>query len=198
MVNSRNPEYTKRQQQIIMGTILGGSSIIKPDKGKHCYLSMRDKNSKWLEYKALELKTFSSYEPFTIEKTNRWHSCCYPLFDDYREIFYNKKGERRLDLEILSSLWDVGMAAWFGDCVHKKDDCFWVNTSIWGKKYSKIIVKYFSLIDWKSELLEERGGLRVKIDKLSSQKAMAIIAHELPLFVTIAEQSPRLAHSKML
>jgi hypothetical protein len=183
-MNDKNPTFSKRQEQIIIGTILGGSSIIEPKKGKHCYLSMRDKNAKWLEHKAFQLQEFASFEPFTLEKTNRWHSCCYPYFDDLRTKFY-KKSERKLDIDLLSSLWDVGMAIWFGDCAKKIENCLWLNTSVWGQKNSKLIIKYFKLIDWDSELVKERGGLRVKLDSPSTFKALQIISHELPLFVTL-------------
>lgn len=180
MTNVQNPTISKRQEQIIIGTILGGSSIIKPPKGKHCYLSMRGKDAKWLQFKACHLQSLSSAEPFTIEKTNRWHSCCYPVFDDMRKSFYDKKGNRKLDLNILSTLWDVGLAVWFADAAKRKKDGLILNTHIWGLKNSKTVVQYFKLIDWEAKIVYERGRVRIQIDEKSSREVMKTIGHELP------------------
>jgi hypothetical protein len=185
MTNVQNPEYNRRQEQIIIGTILGGSSIIQPPKGKHCYLSMRGKDAKWLQHKASHLQSLSSIEPFTIEKTNRWHSCCYPIFDEMRKRFYDKKGSRKLDLDTLSSLWDVALAVWFGDCAQWKKGCLILNTHIWGLKGSKTVVQYFKIIDWNSKIVYERGRVRILIDENSSREAMKTIGHELPPFMQL-------------
>jgi hypothetical protein len=68
-----NPKVTTAQRFLIIGTILGGSSIIKPKKGKNCYLSMRDKDISWLKHKADQLCRLNSdrYEAlnFRNEKT---------------------------------------------------------------------------------------------------------------------------------
>ena len=101
-----SPLMSNRQRQVIMGTILGGSSIIFPKHGRTCYLSMRDKRRNWLEYKAVELGSLSSSSPFTVEKTHRWHSKCYPLFREFYEMFY-KKGSRFLHIDTLSALSDI-------------------------------------------------------------------------------------------
>ena len=36
---------------VLIGTILGGSSLAKPPRGKNYYLSMRSQNKQWLQYK---------------------------------------------------------------------------------------------------------------------------------------------------
>jgi sugar O-acyltransferase (sialic acid O-acetyltransferase NeuD family) len=86
-----NPKIIPSQRFLIIGTILGGSSIIKPQKGKNCYLSMRDKDLTWLKFKADQLKDLTSQSPLTIEKTNRWHSVCYPIFNEFYKMFYDGK-----------------------------------------------------------------------------------------------------------
>lgn len=178
-----SPKITTRQSQIISGTILGGSSIVKPTKGKNCYLSMRSKDGLWLDYKARELKSLASLEPITIEKTNRWHSLCYPIFTKFREEFYKGK-ERKLRLENLELLQDIGLAMWFGDCGKWRDNNVILNTNIWGEKGSKIIKKYIECCGWKCEIFEERGGCRVSMEEQSSRDFLEIIVPQLPGFFT--------------
>ena len=58
MTYQNGPTLNSYQKQILLGTILGGSSIIKPERGKNCYLAMRDYDQEWLSYKIELLKDF--------------------------------------------------------------------------------------------------------------------------------------------
>ena len=177
-----NPKINERQHHIITGTILGGSSIIMPKRGRNCYLSMRGRDIEWLRYKATEVESLASQDPITIEKTNRWHSVCYPVFNEYRTKFYNSKGERRLQLEELSGMWDIALATWFGDCGKYKSGKVVLNTHIWGERGSKVIVKYFGYLDYKAEIIQERKNFRVRLDEKSSMDFMRLVGPKLPYF----------------
>jgi hypothetical protein len=179
MTHSVNPIVTDWQRQIIVGTLLGGSSIICPSAGVNCYLSMRDKNFQWLNYKAKELEVLSSNKAILSERTHRWHSKCYPIFSDFRNDFYNDKG-RSLILDHLEGFQDIALAIWFGDCGKYRNGVVTLNTHVWGQKGSEVIVEYFKLLDYKPELLKERGKFRVRLDQESSAKFMNIIVPVLP------------------
>jgi len=183
MTHIINPSISDRQLQIIKGTILGGSSIVKPLGGKNCYLSMRTKNDKWLEYKGSELFDFSSQAPFTIEKTNRWHSLCYPVFYTLRDKFYEGK-KRKLTIDALDNLRlkDVAFMIWFGDAGTYKKGIVTFNTNIWGKKGTENISEYFSTLNYDSVVFKERKSYRVKLDEGSSLALMTMIGPFLPHF----------------
>jgi len=174
-----NPKITQAQKFLIIGTILGGSSIIKPQKGKNCYMSMRDKDLSWLKFKAEQLKDLTSQSPLTIEKTNRWHSVCYPIFNEYHEMFYKGKN-RVLKIEHLNLLHDSSIAIWFGDAGKCKGDQVVINTNIWGKKGTEIIVEYFKSLDWQSEGFLERKNCRVRLDVESSKEFLKLVSPYLP------------------
>lgn len=179
---------TAQQEQVIMGTILGGSSIIKPKKGKYAYLAMRDKNSKWLEHKSEHLKSLTSLEPFTIEKTNRWHSFCLPFFDKMQDKFY-KNGKRFLKMETLDSFWDIGLAIWFGDSAKKINKGIILNTHIWGLKGTKTIKEYLELaLIGESEIIKDRNCYRLKLPKTTSLKILKLIEHHLPSHLNLRPQ----------
>lgn len=165
---------TLRENQIITGTILGGSSLIMPKNGKNCYLSMRDKNAAWLETKADALKSIASPAPFTIEKTNRWHSLCVPELNGFREKFY-KDGKRHLRLEVLERLWDVSLAVWYQDCGLNINDRVIIKTHIWGEEGTELFKTYFELIDYQAEIVKERGKFRVRLDQDSSKHFLNMV-----------------------
>jgi len=172
-----NPRITNRQRQIVIGTILGGSSIV--ETGKNCYLSMRDKREQWIKFKASELSCLASDNPFTSDTTNRWHSRAYPVFLEFRDMFY-QGGKRHIVTETLELLTDVSFAIWFGDCGKYVGDCIVLNTHVWGKAGSEAIVKYFRRFGWKASLKMERNWHRVKLDASSSRKFMKIAGPHLP------------------
>ena len=178
------PKVKDRVFQIINGTILGGSSLIKPKGGQNSYLSMRSKNGKWLDYKALQLGDFASSEPFTWERnTNRWHSLCYPLFTELRKKYYSNN-KRFISVELLDSLKlkDIAFSIWFGDCGDYNNGIITYNTKVWGEEGTQEISKYFDLLGFKCEVFKIRKNFRIRLDFDSSQKLAKMIFGLMPQF----------------
>lgn len=179
MTHMINPKITQNQKFLITGTILGGSSIIKPKKGKNCYLSMRDKDLSWLKFKADQMKELSSQSPMTIEKTNRWHSVCYPVFNEYRDMFYD--GDKRcLRVDSLNLLHDSSIAIWFGDAGKCKSGRAVFNTNIWGQDGTEKIAEYFRNLEWDCEVFSERGNYRVRLSPASTEEMLKMCSPYLP------------------
>jgi hypothetical protein len=162
-MNTINPEVTSRQRQIIAGTILGGSSIISPRNGVNCYLSMRDSRLEWIQFKASELSSLASISPFTKEKTYRWHSKCFPIISEFRDMFYSD-GKRKINDKTLDLLTDVSFAIWVGDCGYLKNDNLVLNTHVWGDS-NDVIMKYFKMLEYKPVLFDEGGRSRIMLDE---------------------------------
>lgn len=174
-----SPIVTERQKQVIMGAILGGSSVVTPKNGKNCYLSMRDKRNDWLEFKANELRELSSAAPFTLEKTYRWHSKCYPVFQEFKNMFY-KNEERFLRIDILSMLSDISFAIWMGDCGSMYENKLILNTNIWGEN-NTIILRYFKLLGYRPKLIKEGIMLDLEGSKDFMNYATPHLPEWLPL-----------------
>jgi hypothetical protein len=179
MSHRYDPQINDRHRQIVMGTILGGSSIIQSSGGKNFYLSMRGRNEKWLRYKAMELNALSSDTPFTNDSTHRWHSMCYPLFGKLHADFYDGKA-RQLREEKLDYLKDIAFAIWYGDAGEFYKGRIVMNTHIWGETGSKLIVKYFGYLGWNSEIIKQRGCCRVRLDEESSNSLYSLVEPQLP------------------
>jgi hypothetical protein len=179
MTHMINPKVTQPQRFLIIGTILGGSSIIRPKKGKNCYLSMREKDISWLRHKSEQLKDLASQSPMTIEKTNRWHSVCYPIFNEFYEMFY-KDGKRRLKVDSLNLLHDSSIAVWFGDAGKCRGKSVVLNTNIWGKEGTELVVEYFQSLEWNASVFLERKNFRVKMDEGSSEEFLKMVSPYLP------------------
>ena len=186
MTHIIDPKHNRRELQVLAGTILGGSSIVKPNRGRNCYLSMRSKDTLWLKWKATELEKFASVDPFTEDKngTMRWHSLCYPIFNDFRDDFYNDK-DKILKLENIEGLVDIGLMTWWCDTGKIKDERAIFNTHIWGEEGSHVVSKYFELLDWESEVYRERKSFRVRLSKDSTKKLFSVIQPHMPHFMAV-------------
>ncbi len=179
------PKVKDRTLQIMHGTILGGSSLIRSKNSQNSYLSMRSKNGKWLDYKSAYLKEFASSEPFTWEKnTNRWHSLCYPVFSELRKKYY-KDNKRCINVDVLDSLnlKDLSFAIWFGDCGDYSNGIITYNTKVWGEQGTQEIKKYFNLLSFECEIIKVRNNFRIKLDFNSSQKLAKMIFSLMPQFI---------------
>lgn len=179
MTHMINPKVTSSQRFLIIGTILGGSSIIRPKKGKNCYLSMREKDISWLRYKADQLKDLASQSPMTIEKTNRWHSVCYPIFNEFYDMFY-EDGKRVLKMDVLNLLHDSSIAVWFGDAGRCKGESVVINTNIWGEDGTNLVVEYFRSLEWEASIMLERKNFRVKLSREPSDEFLSMVSSYLP------------------
>ena len=76
MTNQYGPTLKESQKQVLYGTILGGSSLIKPEKGKNCYLAMRDNDRLWLSYKIESLQEFFKIDQNTIKRDKNGSNKC--------------------------------------------------------------------------------------------------------------------------
>ena len=104
---------------------------------------------------------------------------CYPLFNEYHEMFYEGK-ERVVRTDSLNLLHDSSIAIWFGDVGKCRGDLVSVNTNIWGKKGTETIVEYFKSLDWQCDIVMERKKYRIRLDKDSSKDFLKLVSPYLP------------------
>jgi hypothetical protein len=180
-----SPPVTDWQRQIILGTVLGGSSIVRPSGGKNSYLSMRGSNAYWLEYKSYELKELASPNPFLIEKENRyfrWHSLCYPVFNEFHTLFYRDR-KKRVEMSVLNELRDIGLAVWFVDGGRYERRHVVLNTTSFGWEGSETICGFFNEITLPASIKQKGNSFRVQLEPNASIKFLKTIAHRVPQFM---------------
>lgn len=186
MTYNKNPEFTAKQKQIIYGTILGGSSIISPSKGINCYLAMRDKNKKWLEYKVDALQPLFSDKPGVIKKdksTYRSYSVSYPVFKDIRDIFYDKNNKKVVKKSILDSLTDQAWSTWFIDAGRKSKFKCYLRTNVFGDKGTGVICEYFNSLNCDCYARLTRGRHEIVFTNTGSSEFFNIIKNKIPDFI---------------
>jgi len=174
------------ENQVLIGTILGGSSLVRPPKGKNYYLSMRSKNKEWLQYKMAEM---SSYFPrpkiHLYGNTYRANSSCCEDLTRFRELLY-EDDNRNVSMEILDALRDIGIAVWFLDGGSKtgrgKKNAY-INTTKFGKDGTKVVLKYFNEVGMKCNVNRDGHRLKVLFAVGGTEVLLKTIAHRFPSFM---------------
>lgn len=179
------PKMKDYQKQVFYGTMLGGSSLILPSKGKNCYLAMRDNDELWLQYKIEALRDFFKIDNTTIKKdknTYRCYSTAYPAFNDAYSLFYKNK-EKIVTLKILDTLTDDAWATWFIDSARKSKRKIYLRTNQFGAKGTQIISDYFNSLDCSCDVHKRRERHEIVFDNSGSYKFLSVIAPKIPDFL---------------
>lgn len=185
MTYQYGPKILENQKQILYGTILGGSSIIKPEKGKNCYLAMRDSDNLWLSYKIEMLKDLFKIDQSTIKKdknTYRCYSIAYPVFNDAYDLFYGQ-GVKSITKDILEILTDEAWMVWFVDAGRKSKRKAYLRTHKFGEEGTKLIAEYFNSLDCSCDMHLCRGRHEVVFDNKGAHEFLSIIAPKIPDFL---------------
>lgn len=185
MTYQRGPILKDNQKQILYGTILGGSSVVCPSKGKNCYLAMRDKNKMWIQYKIESLKDFFKIDENTIKKdknTYRCYSVSYPIFNEVYSLFYENKNKKILP-EILESLTDEAWMIWFIDAGKKSKKKVYLRTQKFGSEGTKVIADYFNSLDCECNPHLSRGRCELVFTVKGSYEFMTYVAPKIPNFL---------------
>lgn len=166
------------QKQVINGTIMGGSSLVRTASNKY-YLSMRGKNGRWLQCKANEMNLPLPPNPYFLEKNYfRWHSSSLPIFGEFYQRFY-KDGKKFVDMEVLNGFRAVGLSVWFLDAGVIKDGVIHLNVKSFGQEGAKIINKYFYEIDLDTKIV----GTKIWFGEKSTERFINVIGDYIPQFI---------------
>lgn len=185
MTYQSGPQIKESQKQFLYGTILGGSSIIKPDRGKNCYLAMRDHNETWLRYKIEVLKEFFKIDTNTVKKdknTFRCYSVAYPIFNDIYKMFY-KDGLKTVNSSILEILTDEAWMVWLLDSGRKSKRKAYLRTHKFGETGTKIICDYFNSLDCPCTVHLCRNRYEIIFNNQGSNQLFSVIEAKMPEFM---------------
>jgi hypothetical protein len=178
------------QNQVLMGTILGGSSLVKPPKGKNYYLSMRNKDEKWLRYKMAEMHSyFQKPKLHLYNNTYRANSSCSPNLTEMQATLY--EGNKRIvEMEALNTLMDIGIAIWFldgGSKTGRGRKNAYINTTKFGEQGTEVVLQYFNEVGMPCHI--NRDGKRLKI--------LFTVDGTIILFKTIAHRFPSFMYHRL-
>jgi hypothetical protein len=174
------------EHQVLIGTILGGSSLVKPPKGKNYYISMRSKHQTWLQYKMAEMGSFFKDQKVRLYNgTYRANSSCLPGLTEIREELY-EGSKRKISMEILDSLRDIALAIWFldgGSKTGRGRKNAYINTTKFGLEGTRTVLQYFNEVGMPCNVNKDGERLKVLFTVEGTLILFKTIAHRFPVFM---------------
>ena len=143
---------SKRQKEILIGTILGDGHLEKNGQGVRLRVDHGMAQSDYLFWKHQEFKDFATNQPRIIKafhkKENKYyermHFSTYSngLFAEWRDLFYRDRVKivpRNIAKILVSPL---SLAVWFMDDGYKKNDCnaLRINTDLFSLEEQKVLI----------------------------------------------------------
>ena len=172
--------------QVLLGTVLGGSSLVKPPKGINYYLSMRSQNEKWLCYKMQEMQQFyKNTKPHWYTNTYRCTSCCSEKLTELHKTMYNED-KRKITMEIIDPIRDIGLAVWFLDSGSKTGrgrKNAYINTTKFGEEGTKIVKQYFDEVGMPCNINKDGTRLKVLFTIEGTKELFKVIEPCVPMFM---------------
>lgn len=174
------------QDQVLIGTILGGSSLLRPPNGVNYYLSMRSQNENWLLYKMAEMPDL--FEDLNIKwytNTYRCNSkCCETLTYCHKEMYVDNN--RKITMDLLDKLRDIGMAIWYlesGSKTGRGRKNAYINTTKFGADGTEIIHRYFNEVDMPCNVNHDGDRLKVLFTISGTETLFSVIGPCVPEFM---------------
>jgi hypothetical protein len=180
--------FTNREKQLILGTLLGNSSIINPKKSKNPHFQMRESISKggtWIRCKAYELQRFSRSKSFVADKDSfRWNSISCPCWNEFYDLCY-KKNKKHISMEWLDMLQDFGLACWFMDKGNVTKNNVSLRISRLDENSVNNIHDYFKIIGIAGEIKNFGGSKIISFKDQNKIRFMHLIGQKLPVYKRI-------------
>lgn len=174
------------QEQIIIGTVLGGSSLTKPPKGKNYYLSMRSKEELWLRFKMEHLYSYyKEYDLHNYNGTFRANTSCLPKLTMLKNRLYDNNG-RNIKNDILDLLMDIGIAIWYldgGGRTGRGKKNAYLNVTKFGDDGAKIVMDYFDSLDMFCSINKSKTRIRILFTVKGTERLFKLIAPLFPVFM---------------
>lgn len=174
------------EHQVLVGTILGGSSLVKPPKGKNYYLSMRSKNDMWLKYKMAQMPSFFKKPNLHLYgSTHRCNSSCCPTLTEIHDFLYDGS-KRQISMRVLDSLRDIALAVWFldgGSKTGRGRKNAYINTTKFGEDGTKVVLRYFNEVGMSCNINRDGSRLKVLFTVDGTVSLFKVIAHQFPTFM---------------
>jgi len=108
---------SKRQKELVIGTVLGDGNLFKPKHGKNAKLQLVHcaRQLPYLRWKIGELREFfTRSEPYHYSYGSFLASRCHPdLTELYTQFYVNRK--KTISRELLDQLTPLSLAVWFMD-----------------------------------------------------------------------------------
>lgn len=173
-------ELSSRQQQIVLGSLLGRGMIISPPGNRECYLRFRQsikEDINLIAYKAAELKDFARPKAFLKDKRNYyWNSISHEEWRKLYEFCY-LKGKKNVTMEWLDKLTSISLAIYYLDVGKIEKNKIELNVS--RNEGKELILRFFNEVDCPCNIIKNK----IVFTKEGTTDFIKIISQSIPSYL---------------
>lgn len=174
-------------EQVLLGAVLGGSSILKTKLARNYFLSMKSPNPKWLVWKIQAMRQLFKDEDLIEQNGSyRCHSYACKFITTKHEAMYEGT-QRRITEKLLDGMRDIGLAAWCiegGGRTGNGKRNFYLTMTRFTLEDTIFTMKYFNNFLELPCIVKDYGRYRrLQFTVYGSDKLIAMIQPHVPDFI---------------
>ncbi len=174
--SARLLSVTSRQQEIMIGSLLGDGHLAKTTRGYAFRVNHGLMQKEYVDWKYRELCSLTNGIPSTYKTTYYFRTVSHRYFDEMRNLFY-RKNKKIIPQNISRLLTPLAIAVWFMDDGTKEGNQVRINTQSFTKKENKKL----------SDTLEATLGIKSTINRDKHFFRLRISDRSMSLFRKMVE-----------
>lgn len=151
---ARKNKFTKRQQEIIIGSLLGDGHLAKTTRGFAFRANHGINQSEYVHWKHKELVNFTNSTPCVYKKTIYFRTVSHDFFDDLHQIFY-ADGVKIISENLFKWLTPLSFSVWIMDDGSRDGKQLRINSQSFSKEENQKLI----------HILEAKFGIKATLNR---------------------------------
>ncbi len=172
----RKKTLTPQQKEFLAGTLLGDGCLLWTTRGYCLRIHQGIKQKNYVEWKYNVMKDLVNTPPKLCQKGYYFRTVSNPIFNKYREMFYERK-KKKVPENIINLLTPLGLAVWIMDDGSRDKGCVRISTH------------NFSYLDHckLQQILKAKFGIKCNIQKAKDKFWLWIKSESTPNLVKLIQ-----------
>ena len=168
---ARSLAFTKRQEEIIIGSLLGDGHLARTTRGYAFRVNHGLIQREYVDWKYRELELFTNSQPGVYGTSYYFRTISHPYFDDLRSVFY-RESRKIVPDEFELWLTPLALAVWFMDDGTREGKQVRLNTQCFTRdEHDKL-----------ARILEATLGIATTINRDKDRYRLRIQEESMPRF----------------
>lgn len=167
--SARNQQLTTRQQEIVIGSLLGDGYLVRTTRGFAFRVNHGVRQKAYVDWKYHELETLTNSPPRQYRNSYYFRTVSHPFFDALRQQFY--VGRRRiLPKRIVTWITPLTLSVWLMDDGARDGGQLRFNTQSFSRKENLHLIR----------ILEATLGITVTLNRDKDRFRLRVNAKSMP------------------
>lgn len=166
---ARTVQLTERQQQIVIGSLLGDGHLVHTTRGYALRMNHGIQQRAYVNWKYEELKNLTNSAPQTYQRSYYFRTVSHPYFDFLRTQFY-QKSQKVVPAQLAQWMGPITLAIWLMDDGSRDKYQLRLNSQSFSLQENKHLIR----------ILEATFGITVTVNRDKQKFRLRVSARSMP------------------